>query len=295
MRKFSGGFFQSLRQAMPTNTYSDRVNIIKYVMLDEGWRFAPLARKPNGNIRWDTVLIEGVEMRHPEGRYFIEWRHDGRRGRKSVGTIPSEILAGAQRQRAILNSLSRRRGEGTRSVRETDLHPRCQRQVPARRPSEQSSFHLRPLPSQARPVQRVARKCHDPERRSRRPHGLSGIPLQAWYGRPHGKNKTIIVVHFLKKFGVSGLLADDDWPTYTEPERETYKAKEMQLGLASGNCTSLPPPIVFLRSRSAHRYDSIRQLLRRGCAKECLPCPFISYPLQNIAFRRVSWLRASSS
>ena len=42
-------------------------------------------------------------MRNPEGRYFIEWRHDGRRRRKSVGTIPSEILAGAQRQRAILN------------------------------------------------------------------------------------------------------------------------------------------------------------------------------------------------
>jgi|HubBroStandDraft_6_1064221.scaffolds.fasta_scaffold131820_1 hypothetical protein len=50
---------------MPTNTYSDRVDIIKYIKLDEGWRFAPLARKPNGNIRWDTVLIGGVEVGHP--------------------------------------------------------------------------------------------------------------------------------------------------------------------------------------------------------------------------------------
>src|SRR5260370_18187274 len=88
---------------MPTNTYADRVNIIKYVKDDEGWGFAALARKPNGNIRWDMVLVEGVEMRHPEGRYFIEWRHEGRRRRKAVGTIPSEILAAAQRQRAILN------------------------------------------------------------------------------------------------------------------------------------------------------------------------------------------------
>jgi hypothetical protein len=88
---------------MPANTYSDRVNIIKYVKLDEGLRFAPLARKTNGNIRWDAVLVEGVEMRHPEGRYFIEWRQDGRRRRKAVGTIPSGILAAAQRQRAILN------------------------------------------------------------------------------------------------------------------------------------------------------------------------------------------------
>jgi hypothetical protein len=33
---------------MLTNTYSDRVNIIKYVKLDEGWRFAPLAANRTG-------------------------------------------------------------------------------------------------------------------------------------------------------------------------------------------------------------------------------------------------------
>jgi hypothetical protein len=106
-------FFNSFGQAMPTNTYSDRVNIIKYVKLDEGWRFAPLARKTNGNIRWDTVLVEGVEMRHPEGRYFIEWRHEGRRRRKAVGTIPSEILAAAQRPSHPEPARNRGRREGT--------------------------------------------------------------------------------------------------------------------------------------------------------------------------------------
>jgi hypothetical protein len=40
-----------------------------------------------------------------------------------------------------------------------------------------------------------------------------------------------------------------------------------------------------LRSRLAHRCDLIQRLLRPGCAKECLPCPFIS-PLRNIAFPR---------
>jgi hypothetical protein len=58
-------------------------------------------------------------MRHPEGRYFIEWRQDGRRRRKAVGTIPSEILAAAQRQRAILNL----RSTGV-EVKEPDPSPR---------------------------------------------------------------------------------------------------------------------------------------------------------------------------
>jgi hypothetical protein len=47
---------------MLTNTYSDRVNIIKYVKLDEGWRFAPLARKPNGNIRCNSSACFRSEM-----------------------------------------------------------------------------------------------------------------------------------------------------------------------------------------------------------------------------------------
>ena len=51
--EFSGRFFQRFGQPMATNTYSDRVNIIKYVKLDEGWRFAPLA----GN---RTVTFAGI-------------------------------------------------------------------------------------------------------------------------------------------------------------------------------------------------------------------------------------------
>ncbi|WP_433965968.1 phage integrase SAM-like domain-containing protein [Tunturiibacter gelidiferens] len=48
------------------------------------------------------MLIGGRAQAHPEGKYFIEWREDGVRRRRSVGIIPSDILADAQRQRALL-------------------------------------------------------------------------------------------------------------------------------------------------------------------------------------------------
>ena len=89
---------------MAANTYSDRVNIIKYVKHAGRWRFAPVVRRPTGNIHWDHVLIDGTPQPHPEGKYFIEWREDGVRRRKSVGNIPSDILAEAQRQRALLDA-----------------------------------------------------------------------------------------------------------------------------------------------------------------------------------------------
>jgi hypothetical protein len=88
---------------MPSNTYSERVNILKYVKVAGKWRFAPVAKRASGSIHWDHVLINGVAEQHPEGNYFIEWRDPGRK-RKSVGTIPSEVMAEAQRKRAYLDA-----------------------------------------------------------------------------------------------------------------------------------------------------------------------------------------------
>ena len=45
---------------MASKTYSERVNIIKYVKDAKGWRFAPVVKRPNGSIHWDHVLIGGT-------------------------------------------------------------------------------------------------------------------------------------------------------------------------------------------------------------------------------------------
>lgn len=89
---------------MATNTYAERVNIIKYVKHADRWRFAPVVKRPSGSIHWDHVLIDAIPQHHAEGKYFIEWREGGVRKRKSVGTIPSDVLAEAQRQRALLDA-----------------------------------------------------------------------------------------------------------------------------------------------------------------------------------------------
>ena len=85
-------------------TYAERVDITKYIKHDGLWRFAPVAKRASGSVHWDHVLVNGASAHHPEGKYFIEWREDGARRRRSVGTIPSEILAEAQRQRALLDA-----------------------------------------------------------------------------------------------------------------------------------------------------------------------------------------------
>jgi len=45
--------------------------IIKYVKDANGWRFAPVVKRPNGSIHWDHVLIGGIAQAHREGKYFV--------------------------------------------------------------------------------------------------------------------------------------------------------------------------------------------------------------------------------
>jgi hypothetical protein len=106
---------------------AERVNITKYIKHADGrWRFAPLARRPNGSVHWDYVVLHGEAEHHPEGNYFIEWREDGHRRRKSVGTIPSNVMAETHRQRALLDA---RRAGVAIAESETKPTPR-QRLIP---------------------------------------------------------------------------------------------------------------------------------------------------------------------
>ena len=53
--------------------------------------------------RTATSIFGSASEHHPEGSYYIEWYED-RRLRKSVGTIPSEVLGEAHRKRAVLDA-----------------------------------------------------------------------------------------------------------------------------------------------------------------------------------------------
>ena len=65
-----------------------RVNILQRVKTSKGWSNVPLKRTPKGQIRWPSG-----------GRYFIEWRENGRRLRQSAGDTPSEALEAQKRKR----------------------------------------------------------------------------------------------------------------------------------------------------------------------------------------------------
>jgi len=74
-------------------TRCGRVNILRQVRTDKGWRNAALPRKQDGPIKWPS-----------NGRYLIEWRENGRRVREAAGTTPAEALEAQKRKRLELDA-----------------------------------------------------------------------------------------------------------------------------------------------------------------------------------------------
>jgi integrase/recombinase XerD len=216
---------------MGANTYSERVNIIKYVKHAGRWRFAPVAKRPNGNIHWDHVLIDGVPRSHPEGRYFIEWREGGIRRRKSVGSIPSEVLGEAQRQRALLDAKAAGievaapdARPATRQLLVSDAADRYLRDVKMNKSRSTFSHYNHCLGLFKQSLTKAAVDAIDRDDIMDFQAYLYKLGLSA----RTVKHKTIIVTSFLKTLGVRGLLGKSDWPSYTEEDPEIYTPEELR-------------------------------------------------------------------
>ncbi|HWE83619.1 MAG TPA: site-specific integrase [Terracidiphilus sp.] len=216
---------------MASNPYADRVNITKYVKCDGRWRFAPIARRASGNIHWDHVLIDGLAEHHAEGKYFIEWREDGTRRRRSVGTMPAEILAEAQRQRAVLDAkhagLALADAETQPAARQllvADAIARYLRDVKMNKSDSTFRHYSHTLDLFKKSLAKATVNTINRDDMMDFQASLYKLGLSA----RTVKHKAIIVTSFLKTLGVHDLLGKGDWPTYTEEDPETYTPEELK-------------------------------------------------------------------
>ena len=76
-----------------------KFSIYKYVKLEgKGWRYARAAYHPNGEIKPNVVVVRGVEQKHTEGRYFLNfnnhWIDVGEDTSEEVRSIVNGVHAG---------------------------------------------------------------------------------------------------------------------------------------------------------------------------------------------------------
>ena len=67
-----------------------RVNILKQIKADTGWKLVAIPRNKKGGYDWDSL---------PEGRYYIDFYQRGKRRRRAAGQTAAEALEAVRRKR----------------------------------------------------------------------------------------------------------------------------------------------------------------------------------------------------
>ena len=78
-------------------SYGQRVNLKQYRRLGGKWQFVPVVNV-DGNPNPKLVLIDGAPESSKGGVFYLEWRENGKRITRELGTSPREALDAWRRQ-----------------------------------------------------------------------------------------------------------------------------------------------------------------------------------------------------
>ena len=79
-----------------------KTHLKKYLSYGGKWQFFPVA-KVNGRPKPELVMIEGKPHRATGGTFYLQWRENGVRRTRPVGTSPREALDAWQLHSGILS------------------------------------------------------------------------------------------------------------------------------------------------------------------------------------------------
>jgi len=214
---------------------SPAVHLTKRVQTETGWTFCPVAYGVRGHIKPNVVKVQGVEQRHDEGVYYIDWRADGKRYRVTVGRDATEAenrRQAKEKELAALNAgvpvLARTAGQVALTeaiaeyLEETKLtkKPKTLSAYTTALAYFQESRHKQFIRDiERKDLLRYAAFLRDEKGQSHR---------SCW-------NKFSNVMIFLKAQGVRELLAKNDYPKFVEEEPEVYEKEELDTFLSA--CT----------------------------------------------------------
>ena len=209
--------------------YGERVNVVKYVRVENKWRLVAVVEK-NGRIIRDQVWIAGRQEHHPEGNYFLEWHEQGRRRRQSVGAYDN--IADAARRKALELSAQKagliptppapvkapakiKIGAALDSYLEFVERHRSPRTYLTYRYTLgtllRGSFTKTYVDDVGREdILKFIADCYA--------RNLSGHTVY---------DKLVVVLQFFKRCGKAKLIEPSDWPSFVETIRPIYEAEEI--------------------------------------------------------------------
>ncbi len=202
-------------------------NVTKRVQTSKGLRYCPVVLSANGRIKPDMVKVNGREERHPEGAYYLEWR-EGKRIRLSVGKDPADASARRLRKEAELNAIN----NGVQvSSPEGNGHRLVSAAVTEFLEETKLSHKPRSYAAYATALRYFTESCTKTSLEDIKRVDLLRFAAFLRDEKEQSPrtvyNKFEILMTFLKRCGISGLVGKNDWPRFTEEEPEVYEREDL--------------------------------------------------------------------
>jgi integrase/recombinase XerD len=201
-------------------TLNREVNLTKRIRLSDGTtRFCSVVLSANGRVKPDYVLVDGKPERHPEGRYYLDWR----RVRRSVGKDAGAAAVARHRQEQVLAS----KAAGIPIVESTGNGLPLINAVLIYLDEIKTTKKLKTHAAYKTALDYFTESC---TKATVQEVQRSDLLKFTAFLRDKKKlsprtvyNKFENVMSFLKAQGVRELVGKNDWPRYVEDEPEIYE------------------------------------------------------------------------
>jgi integrase/recombinase XerD len=207
-----------------------QVNLTKRVQTNAGLRYYPVVFARNGRVKPDVVFIDGIEERHPEGAYYLDWYEGSKRKRLSVGKDAAMAFARKMRKQAELNA----KAQGVPIAPEAQEQSGQSLQAAIDQYVEETRLtkKKKTLAAYSVALRYFAASCsklylEEIERADMlRFHAYlrdekEQTPRSCW-------NKFSNVMSFLKAQGVNAGVRKNDWPRYVEDTPAVYEKADLE-------------------------------------------------------------------
>jgi len=174
-------------------------------------------------------MVDGLQEKHLEGAYYLEWRENGRRVRLSVGKDAQDAAARRQRKEAELNAVN----NGVAIARENGQNGYRSLAAAAAEFLDETKLTKKPktLAAYTTALNYFIESCpklypQDIERRDMLKF-IAFLREKKSQSPRSVYNKFENVMTFLKAQGIRGLVGKNDWPRFVEEEPEVYEKEEL--------------------------------------------------------------------
>ena len=210
------------------------INVLRKVKVETGWKLLPV-RKLNGKHDWTQVMDGGVPVVAAEGTFYLEWREDGRRLRRAVGTHPRDAKEALAAQAQIVSlrdsgmqiddapQITERRALSGRTISEA-IDSFIQT-APLKYRQKSRAKYLNAL----RSFQKWTRKTHVVQLAREDVTDFMGYLVSVEkLDRSTAVDKGHVIHSVFKDLGADIRMKRGDWPRVTEQERGIYERAVLQ-------------------------------------------------------------------